>query len=138
MPIATRHGGSVSIDLKTQHPITARRVQVQDDMHFWVMRCLQKTPDISQRQLAKELGISLGSVNYCLQALMDKGWVKVQNFSKSTHKLGYVYLLTPSGIAEKSGLTRRFLSRKIDEYEVLKVEIENLKAEMPVERGAVV
>ncbi|WAW09096.1 MarR family EPS-associated transcriptional regulator [Oxalobacter vibrioformis] len=91
------------------------------------MKRLQETSDISQRELARELGVSLGSVNYCLQALMEKGWVKMQNFSKSKNKLGYVYLLTPTGLAEKSALTRRFLKRKQEEHEALREEIEALK-----------
>ena len=94
------------------------------------MRRLQETPDISQRELARELGISLGSVNFCLQALMEKGWVKIQNFSNSKHKLGYVYLLTPTGISGKAALTARFLKRKMDEYDALLEEIEALRQEV--------
>ncbi len=96
-----------------------------------MLRRLNETPDVSQRTLAKELGISLGSINFCFQALVDKGWVKMQNFSQSKHKMGYVYLLTPAGIAEKSALTGRFLKRKLEEYDALRAEIEQLKAEMP-------
>jgi EPS-associated MarR family transcriptional regulator len=107
-----------------------RKAEFQEDIQFQVLRRLHKTPDLSQRALARELGISLGSVNYCFQALMEKGWVKVQNFSQSQHKLGYVYLLTPSGIAHKSKLTTQFLKRKKAEYEVLKAEIEMLKSEI--------
>lgn len=110
--------------------MTSRRIQTQEDTNFRVMRHLQETPDINQRELAKELGISLGSINYCMQALVEKGWVKMQNFSHSRNKLGYVYLLTPTGIVEKSALTARFLRRKVEEYEVLRNEIETLKAEM--------
>jgi EPS-associated MarR family transcriptional regulator len=120
--------------MKSHQAISVRRALVQDDTHYWVMRRLQETPDISQRQLAKELGISLGSVNFCLQALVDKGWIKMQNFTKSSHKMGYAYLLTPSGITEKAGLTRRFLKRKMEEYELLKSEIESLQSEIPEER----
>lgn len=95
-----------------------------------MLRRLYETPDVSQRTLAKELGISLGSINFCFQALVDKGWVKMQNFSQSKHKMGYVYLLTPAGIAEKSALTARFLKRKLEEYEVLQQEIEALRLEV--------
>ncbi len=95
-----------------------------------MLRRLYETPDVSQRTLAKELGISLGSINFCFQALVDKGWVKMQNFSQSKHKMGYVYLLTPAGIVEKSALTARFLKRKLEEYVDLREEIENLQAEM--------
>lgn len=110
--------------------MTNRRAQLDEDIHVRVMRCLQETPDISQRELAKEVGISLGSANYCLQALMEKGWVKMQNFSQSKHKFGYVYLLTPTGIAEKAALTARFLKRKMQEYEALLEEIEALRQEV--------
>lgn len=110
--------------------MTRRRAQVQEDTHFWVMKRLQENPDISQRELAKELGISLGAINYCLQALMEKGWVKMQNFTHNQHKICYVYMLTPTGIAEKSALTARFLKRKMEEYEALREEIDALKATM--------
>ena len=95
------------------------------------MRRLYKTPYVSQRTLAKELGISLGSINFCFKALVDKGWVKMQNFSQSKQKMGYAYLLTPTGLAEKSVLTSRFLNCKLEEYELLSAEIEQLKAEIP-------
>jgi EPS-associated MarR family transcriptional regulator len=110
--------------------MTTRRAQFQEDMDFWIMRRLQETPDVSQRQLARELGTSLGNLNYCLQALIEKGWIKMQNFSQSTHKMGYAYLLTPAGVAEKSTLTVRFLKRKMKEYEALQDEIEALRVEM--------
>ncbi|MDP1527339.1 MAG: MarR family EPS-associated transcriptional regulator [Rhodocyclaceae bacterium] len=108
-----------------------RRISLQEDIQFQVLRRLYETPDVSQRTLAKELGISLGSINFCFQALVDKGWVKMQNFSQSKHKMGYVYLLTPTGLAEKSVLTARFLKRKLEEFETLRDEIEKLKTEMP-------
>jgi EPS-associated MarR family transcriptional regulator len=109
-----------------------RRDEFQQILQFQVLRRLHDNPDLSQRTLAKELGISLGSINYCFQALMEKGWVKMQNFSHSQHKLGYAYLLTPTGIAEKTRLTASFLKRKKAEYEVLHQEIEQLKAELRV------
>lgn len=102
----------------------------QEEIQFEVLRRLQQTPEVSQRTLARELGISLGSINFCFQALMEKGWIKVQNFSQSKHKLGYAYLLTPNGVAEKSKLTAKFLKRKVAEYEMLQAEIEALKEEM--------
>ena len=117
--------------LKSSPPPLNKRISLQEDIQFQVLRRLYETPDVSQRTLAKELGISLGSINFCFQALVDKGWVKMQNFSQSKHKMGYVYLLTPAGIAEKSVLTARFLKRKLEEYETLRVEIEQLKAEIP-------
>jgi EPS-associated MarR family transcriptional regulator len=101
----------------------------KEDTRFRVLRLLQETPDITQRQIAEALGISLGGVNYCLSALASKGLVKIRNFRNSNNKMGYAYLLTPKGITEKTALTTRFLKRKIDEYEVLKAEIEALKKE---------
>ena len=87
-------------------------------------------PAATQRELAKELGISLGSVNYCLKALIHKGFIKLSNFNENPNKLGYLYLLTPMGIAEKTSLTAKFLQRKIKEYELLKQEIDKLKEDI--------
>jgi EPS-associated MarR family transcriptional regulator len=78
------------------------------------------------------LGLSVGGLNYCLKALIDKGWVKMQNFSQSKNKFGYVYILTPIGMAEKAALTSNFLKRKLNEYEALKLEIESLSDELAV------
>jgi len=97
------------------------------------MRRLHQTPEVSQRILAKELGISLGSINFSFQALVDKGWVKMQNFSQSKNKLRYAYLLTPAGITEKSKLTAKFMKRKVAEYEALQIEIEALKSEISID-----
>ncbi len=94
------------------------------------MRLLQANPDLTQRELAQELGVSVGRLNYCLKALIDKGWVKMQNFSQSKNKFGYVYILTPTGMAEKAALTSRFLKRKMCEYEALKAEIDALQNEV--------
>ena len=91
---------------------------------------MQDKPDASQRELADQLGISHGKMNYCLKALIDKGLIKLDNFQNSQHKFKYVYLLTPAGISEKAKLTRRFLRRKLQEYEQLKSEIEELKNEV--------
>ena len=93
------------------------------------MRILQENPDLTQRELAEKLGVSVGGLNYCLKALIEKGWVKMKNFATSKNKFGYVYVLTPTGMAEKAAITHRFLRRKVDEYEALKAEIEALKAE---------
>jgi EPS-associated MarR family transcriptional regulator len=90
---------------------------------------LHEDPSLTQRELGERVGISLGAVNYCLKALMDRGLVKAGNFRRSANKLGYAYLLTPAGIAEKSKLTGRFLIQKLDEYEALKREIDQLKKE---------
>lgn len=104
--------------------------QQVEDLRFRVLKLLQEKPDSSQRDLAQQLGISNGKMNYCLKALMDKGLVKLENFQNSQHKFNYVYLLTPAGIAEKAALTGRFLKRKMAEYEALQAEIESLKAEI--------
>ena len=110
--------------------MTRRQAQIQEDTHFKIMRILQDNPDLTQRELADQLGMSVGGLNYCLNALIDKGFVKMDNFQKSKNKFKYVYLLTPQGIAEKVALTSRFLQRKMQEYEALKVEIEALKAQV--------
>ena len=102
---------------------------LHEDTHFRLMRILQDNPDLTQRELAERLGMSVGRLNYCLKALMDKGLVKMQNFQASKNKFKYVYLLTPQGITEKVALTSRFLKRKMDEYEALAHEIEQLKVE---------
>ncbi len=94
------------------------------------MQLLQENPDLTQRELAEKLGVSVGGVNYCLKALVDKGWVKMKNFAHSKNKFGYVYVLTPHGLSEKAELTGRFLKRKMAEYEMLKHEIEVLNIEI--------
>ena len=106
--------------------MTSRQAKLQEDTYFRVMRILEENPDLTQRELAEKLGVSVGGLNYCLKALVEKGWVKMQNFANSKNKFGYVYLLTPSGVAEKAALTSRFLKRKMEEYEALKAEIEVL------------
>ncbi len=110
--------------------MTSRQAKIQEDTHFRIMRILQENPDLTQRELAENLGMSVGGLNYCLRALIDKGFVKMQNFQNSKNKFKYVYLLTPQGIAEKVALTSRFLRRKMEEYEALKEEIKALKSEM--------
>jgi len=109
--------------------MTTCQAKLQDDIHFEIMRILQDNPDVTQRELAGKLGISVGGLNYCLNALIDKGFVEMANFSKSKNKFKYVYLLTPQGIAEKVALSSHFLQRKMEKYEALKVEIEVLRAE---------
>jgi EPS-associated MarR family transcriptional regulator len=110
--------------------MTSRRSQLQEDTYFRVLRMLQDNPDMTQREIAEKLGISTSGLNYCLKALIDKGWVKVQNFSQSKNKFGYIYVLTPQGIAEKAVLTGRFLKRKMHEYETLRAEIEALQSDV--------
>jgi EPS-associated MarR family transcriptional regulator len=110
--------------------MTSRRSKFQEDTYFRVLRILQDKPDVTQREIAQMLGVSTSGMNYCLNALIDKGWVKVHNFSESKNKFGYVYLLTPSGIAEKASLTGRFLQRKLKEFEEMRAEIESLRSEV--------
>jgi len=110
--------------------MASRQAKLQEDTYFRVMRILQKNPDLTQRELAERLGISVGGLNYCLKALMEKGLVKMKNFAHSKNKFGYVYVLTPTGMADKAAITHRFLQRKMDEYEALKAEIEILRSEV--------
>jgi EPS-associated MarR family transcriptional regulator len=98
--------------------------------HLRLLRLIEANPDLSQRDLSRELGMSLGKVNYCLKALVDKGLVKAGNFNKNNNKLSYAYLLTPRGIKSKTLITADFLQRKIAEYESLKTEIAELKREV--------
>ena len=100
------------------------------------MGILQENPNLTQRELADKLGLSLGGLNYCLRALIDKGFVKMQNFNKAENKLRFVYLLTPRGIKEKSALTYRFLERKQQEYETLEVERKTLKGQVALSADA--
>ncbi|MBT3235617.1 MAG: MarR family EPS-associated transcriptional regulator [Bdellovibrionales bacterium] len=110
--------------------MSSRQAKLQEDTYVRVMRLLEERPHISQRELARTLGVSLGGINYCMTALIDKGLVKVENFKRNkSGRLGYLYLLTPTGISEKTKLTASFLSRKMEEYEALKVEIEQLGGE---------
>jgi EPS-associated MarR family transcriptional regulator len=92
--------------------MTTRRQTANDDTLFWTFKLLQENPGVTQRTLAKEVGINVSSINFCLKALVEKGWIKVGNFSKNPDKLGYAYLLTPTGIAEKAALTKRFCNAR--------------------------
>lgn len=115
--------------------MTSRQTRIREDTHFRIMRILQENPDLTQRELANKLGMSVSGLNYCLNALIDKGFVKMANFSKSKNKFKYVYLLTPQGIAEKVMLTNQFLKRKMEEYDALRMEIEALMAEVGEDQG---
>ena len=97
------------------------------DIRLDLLRRLESNPEYTQRELSQEMGVSLGKVNYCMKKLTEKGWIKITNFTHNPNKIGYVYLLTPSGVEEKARLTFSFLKRKIKEYEVLKEEIDKLK-----------
>ncbi|MFT6674297.1 MAG: EPS-associated MarR family transcriptional regulator [Sulfitobacter sp.] len=111
--------------------MTSKRTKLQEDTHFRVLRLLQENPEMSQRMLAEAVGVSVGGIHYVLNALIDKGLVKLGNFTAAKDKRRYAYVLTPKGIARKAALTRAFLVRKMEEYEALKKEIEALKAEVP-------
>ena len=91
--------------------------------HFNVLRKINRKPKSSQRELAGELGFSLGKLNYCLRALKSKGLIKINNFKKNPHKINYIYVLTPQGVSEKTKLTLNFMKRKMKEYDELKREI---------------
>lgn len=100
-----------------------------DEYRYKILKLVAAKPEISQRELAKDLGISLGKANFCLKALIEKGLLKATNFRNSQNKLAYMYLLTPSGIEEKSSITLRFLKSKMRDYELLQAEISQLMQE---------
>jgi len=102
----------------------------KSDTEYLILRKLEKNPRLTQRELSKELGLSLGKTNYVIKALIDRGWLKLNNFKRSDNKLGYIYLLTPTGATEKTILAQNFLRRKSDEYNRLKEEIEKLRNEL--------
>ena len=97
------------------------------DIHLDLLRKLEANPEYTQRELSQEMGVSLGKINYCMKKLIDKGWIKLSNFSHNTNKVSYIYLLTPKGIEQKARLTFAFLAIKLEEYEMLKNEISKLK-----------
>lgn len=103
---------------------------VVEQAKLQILKQLAIKPESSQRELAQTLGISLGSVNFCLKALVEKGFIKIQNFNNSSNKLSYAYLLTPQGLKEKMQLTAHFLERKLQEYEALRAEIEALRRDV--------
>lgn len=101
----------------------------REDVHFRVLRLIERRPDASQREIAEELGVSLGAINFCVKALIEKGHIKLANFKASKNKLGYVYVLTPEGIAHRANLAARFIERKMAEYDAIKAELEQLRNE---------
>lgn len=109
---------------------------LNDETRYRILKMLHADPQASQRRIADELGISLGRVNYCLQALMRKGLVKANNFRNSANKRAYLYLLTPRGIEERARVTARFLRVKLDEFEILKRELAELEREAAAQRNA--
>lgn len=102
---------------------------MNEEIHFRLLRLLVEQPQSNQRQLARALGLSLGKINYCVRALIEKGWVKVENFRSSQHKLSYAYILTPSGLRARARATADFLRRKQNEYVALEQEIAQLQRE---------
>jgi len=110
--------------------MTSKRSKLQEDTYFRVLRLLQENPEMSQRELAKAAGVSVGGIHYVLNALIEKGLVKLGNFRAAKDKRRYAYVLTPKGIARKAALTRAFLARKMDEYVALKEEIEALRSDL--------
>lgn len=115
--------------------VSDKVLQQREDVHFRVLRLIEKRPEASQREIAEELGVSVGAVNYCLRALLDKGHVKLANFKASKNKLGYVYVLTPEGIAHRASLAARFIERKLVEYKAIRAELEQLQDEFAVASG---
>jgi EPS-associated MarR family transcriptional regulator len=108
---------------------------MDEDVHYQLLRLLEQEPQLSQRELAERLGISLGKANYCLRALIDKGWVKMGNFYRSRRKQAYLYKLTPRGLIQKAGMAIRFLKRKEAEHRALLSEIEMLRQEVKAMGG---
>ncbi|GAB4123049.1 MAG: MarR family EPS-associated transcriptional regulator [Sideroxydans sp.] len=102
---------------------------LDESTHYTLLKTLEENPGLSQRELAKKLGVSLGKVNYCLNKLIEKGSLKINNFRKSDNKLAYAYLLTPQGIESRARMTVEFLKVKVQEYERLRAEIEELQRE---------
>ena len=124
--VAERHGfGSNGRSLveRTLHPLS-------QEVRYRLLKYLGDHPDASQRELARHLGVSVGKVNYCLHALVERGLVKVRNFRNSRNKIAYAYVLTPGGLEEKVNVTYSFLRRKLDEYDSICREIESLQAEV--------
>jgi len=113
--------------------VASQRGQQQEETHFRVMRLLDEDPSISTREIAKKVGISNGAAYYCVTALVEKGFVKLKNFTQSKNKANYIYELTPRGIRAKAALTVSFLERKKNEYENLKLEIERLESELGID-----
>lgn len=111
--------------------------ELTDETRYRLLKYLSEHPDATQRELARELGVSVGKINYCLHALMSRGWVKLRNFRRSERKTAYAYVLTPKGFAEKVNVTSAFLRRKVAEFDLLTREIETLTAEVSeLERAA--
>lgn len=107
-----------------------KTIQIDPDIHYRVLNVLEEEPEMTQRELSQKLGVSLGSVNYCIKALAEIGHIKIQNFNQNKNKSAYLYILTPRGIKQKTKLTSAFLKRKLNEYHQLRVEIESIQAKI--------
>lgn len=107
---------------------------LNDEIRYRLLKQLEQSPDISQRELAREFGVSLGKINYCLRALIEKGWIKAANFKNSQNKRGYLYELTPGGLEAKTKLAFQFLKIKQAEYEAMKAELEMLQQEVQAQQ----
>ena len=110
--------------------MTAQRDKIREDAQVRILRLLQDNPEMSQRDLAKAVGVSTGGVHYLLNALVEKGFIKLGNFTAAKDKRRYAYVLTPKGLAAKADLTKRFLMRKMAEYELLKAEIDEVRGDL--------
>lgn len=104
--------------------------QLKEESHYRLLKLIEENPEITQREMAREIGVSLGKANYCLKALLEKGWIKASNFRNSRRKWAYIYLLTPSGLEQKFRLTGSFLKCKLEDHENLRQEITRLQAEL--------
>lgn len=107
--------------------VNDRIAQQREDVHFRLLLLLESRPDATQREIAQELGVSLGAINFCVKALIDKGHIKLDNFRASKNKLGYVYVLTPEGVTHRAQLAAGFIKRKMAEFEAIQAELELLR-----------
>lgn len=126
----TKPCGSLPDDLTQNPPL----IMIDQELEYHALKLLEQQPDQTQRQLSEALGVSLGKTNYLLKSLVDVGWIKLDNFQKSDNKWGYAYLLTPTGMTEKAAITLRFLKRKKQEYNDLRLEIARLQQEVQQQR----
>ena len=128
----TKPCGSLPNDLTQNPPLT----MIDQELEYRALKILEQQPDLTQRQLSEALGVSLGKTNYLLKSLVDVGWIKLDNFQKSDNKWGYAYLLTPTGLTEKTAITLRFLKRKKQEYNDLQTEIARLQREVQQQQAS--
>ena len=118
--------------------MSLKRAIQQENQEFQILRQIELNPDATQRELSEKINISLGSVNYALNALIARGWVKLKNFQSSDHKVAYAYILTPEGVSQKAIIAKRFWVRKLQEYERLQSELKELSLELELDHPEVV